>query len=427
MNQFMTSGPTRFFMFRISTIVLCTAILLSGCADHRPIQFEPNFVYAYATELEIGYSMDQALAEAQAALHEYFGTPDSPILPEFLQDELKQVVGQEKLLVASGSASNDSGRGLFRKHCATCHGETGNGRGPNAAISNPYPRDFRMGKFKFKSTARGAKPLRDNIANTIRKGVPGTTMVRIPELTDADVAALVDYVIYLSWRGEVERELLKEAAEIEFEAEDPEVLKNLFAPGSPHFEEQQVPLVHETIVRIGETWLSAGDQVKEIPSAGEIPTNATPEELRSAATAHSDSPLKASIERGKELFESEITSCSKCHGKAGHGDGQTQDYDDWTKDWTTRINLDPTDEALLIPLMARGALPARKILPRDFREGVYRGGATPEAIFQRIYYGIDGTPMPALEGVVSVEDTWHLVNFVRSLAEAEITPSTNTP
>ena len=71
----------------------------------------------------------------------------------------------------------------------------------------------------------------------------------------------------------------------------------------------------------------------------------------------------------------------------------------------------------MIPLLARGALLPRKILPRDLREGVYRGGGEPERLYHRIAYGIDGTPMPAIEGVVAPEDIWHLVNFVRSQAE----------
>ncbi len=36
-------------------------------------------------------------------------------------------------------------------------------------------------------------------------------MIKIPALTDADVDALVDYVIYLSWRGELERRIIDDA------------------------------------------------------------------------------------------------------------------------------------------------------------------------------------------------------------------------
>ncbi len=125
--------------------------------------------------------------------------------------------------------------------------------------------------------------------------------------------------------------------------------------------------------------------------------------------------IKQSVARGKEVFESEIAACAKCHGKEGHGDGPQQDYDDWTKDWTVRIGIDPLDEAAQVPLVARGALPARKIDPRDFRLGLFRGGSEPEHLYRRIAAGIDGTPMPA--ATLPEEDIWNLVNFVRSLAE----------
>jgi hypothetical protein len=53
-------------------------------------------------------------------------------------------------------------------------------------------------------------------------------------------------------------------------------------------------------------------------------------------------------------------------------------------------------------------------VPRDFREGLYRGGSSPEQLYRRIAAGIDGTPMPAAS--IPANDIWHLVNYVRSLA-----------
>ncbi len=110
-----------------------------------------------------------------------------------------------------------------------------------------------------------------------------------------------------------------------------------------------------------------------------------------------------------------MAACAKCHGKEGRGDGPQQDYDDWTKEWTLRIGIDPSDYDAQVPLIARGALPPRKISPRDFRQGEFRGGSAPEQIYRRIAVGIDGTPMPA--ATIPPEEIWHLVNFVRSLAE----------
>ncbi len=143
------------------------------------------------------------------AVNELFGTPDQPKLPEVMTKEdadesLKTLVSMERLQAAAGPADL-AGHGLYRKHCADCHGVTGNGRGPTAAIINPYPRDYRSGIFKFKTTERGAKPTREDIARSIRLGIAGTAMRPIEGLSEEGVQALTDYVIYLSIRGEVER------------------------------------------------------------------------------------------------------------------------------------------------------------------------------------------------------------------------------
>ena len=258
------------------------------------------------------------------------------------------------------------------------------------------------------------KPTREDLTYEIKHGVVGTSMMPasqfVPALTDEeDIQALVDYVIYLSWRGEFERAMLTEGGEVEFEEGE-----SLFDPTSDKFTEQ-LEYANETILEIGDSWLEAEDHIKDVPEPGDVPVPATIEELHAALAEDGDSPIKQSVARGKEVFESEIAACAKCHGKEGHGDGPQQDYDDWTKDWTVRIGIDPADEAAQVPLIARGALPAHKIDSRDFRPGLFRGGSEPEQIYRRIAAGIDGTTMPA--ATLPEEDIWNLVNFVRSLAE----------
>lgn len=381
-----------------------------GCRQEPVVTFEPNMVYAKAIEIDSGYPMQQALDETQVALLRFFGTPDAPKLPEVVTEEedYAGIVSQQNLQKAAG-APVAAGVGLYRLHCATCHGVVGNGRGTTAALLDPYPRDYRMGKFKFKDTTRSAKPTRHDIAYSIKHGVVGTAMKPIPELTDDDIEALVDYVIYLSWRGELERAMLMEGGEIEFEEG-----AHLFDESSEDFEDQ-LEFANDTVLEIGDSWLAAEDRVKEVGEPLEVPVPATVEELRTALAVAGDTPIRKSVATGKEIFQSEIAACIKCHGKEGHGDGPQVDYDDWTKDWTQRIGIDPLDEAAQVPLVARGALPPRKISPRDFREGLFRGGSEPEHIYRRIAVGIDGTPMPA--ATLPEADIWHLVNYVRSLAE----------
>jgi hypothetical protein len=151
--------------------------------------------------------MDEASKDSTWVVETMFGTADQPKLPNVVteDEELAAIVSMDRLMRASGPADAE-GRGLFRKHCVICHGVTGNGRGPTAAVQSPYPRDYRMGIFKFKATPRGSKPTRDDLTKLIAGGIAGTAMKRIPELTEEDIQSLVDYVIYLSWRGQHERQ-----------------------------------------------------------------------------------------------------------------------------------------------------------------------------------------------------------------------------
>ena len=146
------------------------------------------------------------------------------------------------------------------------------------------------------------------------------------------------------------------------------------------------------------------------------------EEFVSLSQGDQAEALAASVKRGQELFVGKIANCSKCHGEKGRGDGQTTDYDDWTKDWTSRVGLKPEDRESLIPLLARGALPPINAKPRNLEDGLFHGGSTAADLYRRIMMGIEGSPMPAatfVEGQFEQDDVWHLINFMRSLQKAE--------
>jgi len=103
-----------------------------------------------------------------------------------------------------------------------------------------------------------------------------------------------------------------------------------------------------------------------------------------------------SVRIGKELFL-DRDRCSECHGKAGKGDAIKSLKDDngertWprnlTKPWTFRASNDRRD------------------------------------IYSRISTGIPGTQMPsfsdpASDKVLSVDERWHVANYVSSLAKTE--------
>ena len=56
---------------------------------------------------------------------------------------------------------------------------------------------------------------------------------------------------------------------------------------------------------------------------------------------------------------------------------------------------------------------------------MFRGGSRPIDVYRRIYAGINGTPMPGLgetkgadgEALLTGDDLWALVHYVRALAE----------
>lgn len=103
------------------------------------------------------------------------------------------------LVPASSATAQDSpaleaGRKVYDQHCAQCHGEKGDGRGPGAAHLRPAPRDFTTGKFKLRTTPSGALPTDDDLERVVRLGMPYTSMPPWPRLSDAEVTAVVQYL-----------------------------------------------------------------------------------------------------------------------------------------------------------------------------------------------------------------------------------------
>jgi mono/diheme cytochrome c family protein len=91
-------------------------------------------------------------------------------------------------------AQRESGRNLYLKNCAQCHGEKGDGAGYATPHLLPRPRDFTLGKFKVRTTPNGALPTHSDLVNIIRRGMPYTSMPAWPELSDEQVSDLAYYV-----------------------------------------------------------------------------------------------------------------------------------------------------------------------------------------------------------------------------------------
>ena len=95
-------------------------------------------------------------------------------------------------------AQRESGKQLYLKYCAQCHGETGDGEGYAAPHLRPRPRNFTTGKFKIRTTPNGALPTHHDLVNIIRRGMPYTSMPAWPALTDPQVSDIAHFLTTFS-------------------------------------------------------------------------------------------------------------------------------------------------------------------------------------------------------------------------------------
>ena len=354
-------------------------LALLGCSKPKPAEFVLNLEGRDPAQIKL--SQSQAVAETLARL---FGTPDQPELPEGVNLDL------DLLAAAAGAVAGDAQgnqRGLFRRHCAGCHGLSGDGAGPAAGALDPYPRDYRDGIFKFTSTSSGAKPCWKDLERVLLRGIPGTAMPSFVQLPRHEIKALIEYVKCLSIRGQTELTLLQLVVD----------------------ENEPVPLdmelaMKEAVMPAAESWDAPEKQGLIVSPPRKPPLDAA-------------EALAASVARGREVYLKKDAQCFKCHGPEGAGDGEeTELYDDWNK---RKKGVTPEQTA---KLARRFTLPIQRLRARNFQRGIFLGGSGPEDLYWRICVGIKGTPMPAAgpapgsSGALSAEEIWPLVDYVRWLA-----------
>jgi mono/diheme cytochrome c family protein len=370
---------SKFVRFTIGLLAALPVMALVGCSESNPPEFTLNLEGRSIHELK---TPEEQLAERKREqtitnlLTAAFGTPDEPyVFPESGLD-------LQKIKRAAGPSYSDQAGyqyGVYRKQCAHCHGISGDGNGPTAIFLNPYPRDYRQGVFKFTSTGPSMKPTRADLKRTIVEGLMGTAMPSFRLLPERDIEALVEYVKYLSMRGQTEIEL------------------NVMAD-----QEEELPADHAALAAVvagvAEQWSAAEDAVV-VPAQENLPP--FDPSLDKAA-------WQASVDRGRQLFrDGKTANCIKCHGPNGLGDGGGEDlYDDWNKQKPKEPN-------------AHWSLPPQELKPRNLRLGIYRGGRRPIDIYRRIFSGIKGTPMPAAGNVLKEPQIWDVVNYVLQLPYEE--------
>jgi mono/diheme cytochrome c family protein len=409
----MSSSPRRI----LAPVCACWLIglcALSGCTKTDPPQFrtnmqditiavkaaDPNAVKAgYFQGVAVDIKSDDSaevveqkkkdakrrvelLQNVVTVVYALFGEPDKPYVVS------ETDLNQRKIEMSAGPYGGDASgkqRGLYRQHCAHCHGVTGDGAGPTAAFLNPYPRDYRRGIYKFKSTEFASKPTSGDLKRTLIEGIPGTAMPSFALLPNDEVESLVEYVRYLSIRGETELALARKL----FIDED--------EPNSDLKE-----LVSMYVVPVADPWKEADKQTYEIPER--------------PAMAATPTTKKEWFEKGDKIFHGEVAKCATCHGPTALGDGSEKKlFDDWNN-----FKVDAQGN----PLVSERhiwLLPPQELKPRNLRLGIYRGGRRPVDLYRRINAGIYGAQMPAQgpgpgrQAALKPEEIWAVIDYIRSL------------
>jgi mono/diheme cytochrome c family protein len=333
--------------------------LVSGCT--RPLEF------AYSPRGELQELTKKHQDQIAEALSVYFGTPRFPKFMQSAPEDQQPPAAESPLLIDKLDRMHlGHGRDVYIRQCSGCHGPTGDGQGPAAPFLDPPPRDYRLGQFKFTSTPRGVKPRRADLERIIRYGAKGTSMPSFRWMADEDVDAVIDYVILLSSRGELEFRLMKFAQQELAEEDD-------IVP----------PAVADEAQFIAHAWANADIQIVR---------------PRTAQTPYT----KESAEAGAKAFIS--LNCYKCHGRDGRGNkAQDVGKDDWG-----RI----AHAADLTSGMLHGG---RR--PIDIYRRMYSGiNGTPMPAFSQPDTGKGETENQRSETI------WHLVHFITNVVEGKSLP-----
>jgi len=258
---------------------------------------------------------------------------------------------------------NIKGKALYKFRCEVCHGEMGAGDGVAAEFMYPKPRDFTLALFKYKTSPGTALPRDEDLFNAIKYGLPGTAMPGWSTLlTDEQIKSLIPVI-----KG-----------------------FDISAAWSPEDADED----------------AFDDEGRYTKDDFRIITASEPLE---GQVAYSEE----SIAKGREAF---LKACEQCHGAGGRGNivsGKKLE-DDWgnrlwprnlIKPWTWRATQARTS-------------------------GKAERDQTIKNIYARLSIGMPGTPMPAHRATeegnvdpVSLEDRWHIANFVYSLRNNTVQPT----
>jgi mono/diheme cytochrome c family protein len=385
-------------------------LALAGCGDYSPgpITYAPN--EKRTTDLkgkpQLQAAVDQALASLFGPDPQHMKVPkglnlpmggiylaNSYVPPGDAKAPSKRLAYQPNNDPKAPKVQIEGGYALYRRHCLHCHGVSGDGKGPTAEFLWPRPRDYRPGKFKFTSTTSD-KPTREDLRKTINQGIANSSMPAFEALmTPEEIEQVLDYVIFLSARGQCELSLIN-AATLAEESEAKTVFEG--------------EALTDAVQVVFDAWNSAESLVYD-PPIPRVPS--TPE----------------SIANGRSLFLGYQTAkglqCVGCHGPKADGNGSSFVSREVFLDVTFGGDPDKMQERLnkyddkTKALWKDGSIDdwGNPLRAANLNLGMYKGGRRPLDIYWRIAKGINGAKMPAHNSILQPKEIWDLVNFVLAL------------
>jgi mono/diheme cytochrome c family protein len=114
---------------------------------------------------------------------------------------------RDKSPVVLAGTDIELGEKIYLANCAVCHGQKGDGKGPEANRLKTKPRNFTTGNYKFRSTPSGSLPLDQDIFRSISRGVRATSMLAQLHLSENDRWAVSKYLKTFSNRFKTEKPL----------------------------------------------------------------------------------------------------------------------------------------------------------------------------------------------------------------------------
>jgi len=105
------------------------------------------------------------------------------------------------------------GETAYKRECAMCHSETGNGKGAGAYILDPKPRNFELGVYKLRSTPNGEPPTAGDLFKTITNGVPNSMMPAFAALSEKERWGLAHVLLRFGGLEEEKPKSVKVSAE----------------------------------------------------------------------------------------------------------------------------------------------------------------------------------------------------------------------